>query len=61
MLRDHGVTTLRVDVAELGSELEAAADELADLLLARSAALTASGSRVIKVHPARMPLPQDAP
>jgi hypothetical protein len=42
MIRDHGVTTLRVDVAELHSGLEAVADELAELLLARQPPATQS-------------------
>lgn len=38
MVRDHGVTTVRVDVAETVTSLDALADELAALLLRRSAA-----------------------
>lgn len=37
MVRDHGVTTVRVDVAETTTSLDALADELADLLRARTA------------------------
>ena len=37
MVRDHGVTTLRVDVTEVMDDLDAVAAELARTLLARSA------------------------
>jgi very-short-patch-repair endonuclease len=38
MLRDHGIATLRVEVADLGPGLDVVADELAVVLLARSTA-----------------------
>jgi len=42
MVRDHAVTTLRVDVAEVLDDLGQLADELAAILLARAGAVPAS-------------------